>query len=187
MKRIAILLLVLISSLILYWQVRVNYQPQTPAPWPANSATLASRLKSLGLPLLSVEGDVLHIHQHLDIYIYGHHLSIPSHIGLDDHDNVSPIHIHDAQGIIHIESPTVQNYTLGQFFGVWGVPFTDLCLGDYCQKDDQKLAVYINGQLVPSHYSDIILTPHQEIVVTYGRVSQLPSPIPHSFIFPSGY
>jgi hypothetical protein len=44
----------------------------------------------------------------------------------------SPIHTHDTSGIVHIESPTVRPFTLGQFFDVWGVRFTSDCIGGDC-------------------------------------------------------
>jgi hypothetical protein len=34
------------------------------------------------------------------------------------------MHMHDHTGIIHIEAPDVKNYTLGQFFDIWGQPLT---------------------------------------------------------------
>ena len=42
-----------------------------PAPWNAALDTLPDRLKPLGLNALTNEGEVVHIHQHLDIYVNG--------------------------------------------------------------------------------------------------------------------
>lgn len=41
------------------------------APWGTAVASLADRLQVLGLPALSQEGSVLHIHQHLDLFVDG--------------------------------------------------------------------------------------------------------------------
>jgi hypothetical protein len=32
----------------------------------------------------------------------------------------SPLHTHDTSGIIHVESPTVRSFTLGEFVDLWG-------------------------------------------------------------------
>ncbi len=75
-------------------------------PWPAEHTRLGSRLDALGFPRLQMEAEVLHIHQHLDIYVNGHHATVSALIGIDAQENfISPVHTHDATGIIHIESP----------------------------------------------------------------------------------
>ena len=52
-----------------------------PAPWNAALDTLPDRLKPLGLNALTNEGEVVHIHQHLDIYVDGKKVTVPSQIG----------------------------------------------------------------------------------------------------------
>ena len=96
------------------------------------------------------------------------------------------LHTHDATGIIHVESPTVRPYTLGEFFDVWGVRFTQTCLGGYCNAGGQTLRVYANGHLVTGNLRQLELTAHEEIVVTFGTEAQLPHPIPSSYGFPFG-
>jgi hypothetical protein len=34
------------------------------------------------------------------------------------------MHTHDQTGIIHIETPTLKTFTLGQFFDIWGQPLS---------------------------------------------------------------
>jgi hypothetical protein len=89
-----------------------------PAPWGANTADLAERLQAIGVPLLSpVEGTALHIHQHLDLHVDGHRVPVPAGIGgIDPAVGFAPLHTHDASGVIHVESPTLRTYTLGDFF-----------------------------------------------------------------------
>src|SRR5258706_14849562 len=48
-----------------------------PAPWGTAIADLANRLQVLGLPALSQEGNVLHIHQHLDLFVDGKAVTVP--------------------------------------------------------------------------------------------------------------
>jgi hypothetical protein len=159
------------------------------APWSAGNdpANLKARLTAIGLDALGAEGQVVHIHQHLDIFVSGKPVELPAEIGIPpDGSFISPLHTHDTSGIIHVESPTVRDFTLGQFFDVWGVKLTSTCLGGYCNSGDATLAVYVNGHKVTQDPALIVLASHQEIVVTYGTPSQLPAPIPSSFTFPVG-
>jgi len=158
-----------------------------PAPWPRNIALLGSRLLAAGLPVLGQEGTALHIHEHLDIYVDGRHVRVPAGIGIDESEGfLSPLHTHDETGIIHVESPAVHTFTLGQFFAVWGVRLTPRCLGGYCQAGPNRLRVYTDGRLVSGDPRLVVLTPHEEIVVAYGTRAQRPRAIPASYPFPAG-
>lgn len=156
----------------------------SPAPWPPDIARLRERLTLLGLPALTREGSALHLHQHLDIFVNGSSVGVPASIGVNGIEGfISPIHTHDGSGIIHIESPTVQPYTLGQFFDIWGVRLTRDCIGGYCAQEGTPLNVFSNGRPVAGDPRELKLEPHQEIAIIYG-----PSPqeIPSSFQFPPG-
>lgn len=155
------------------------------APWPAQIERLRERLSQIGLPALAAEGSVLHIHQHLDIFINGQALAIPPEIGVNEAAGfISPVHTHGPDAIIHVESPRVETFTLGQFFDVWGVRFTNQCLGSYCSEGDRTLKVYINGDLYKDDPRQIKLKERQQIVVIYGRADESPKPIPSSYNFP---
>ena len=158
------------------------------APWLAEINNLQKRLSIIGLPALSQEGTALHTHQHLDIFINGNQVTVPANIGIDDAKGfLSPIHTHDTTGIMHVESPAVLKFYLGQFFDIWGVRLTSSCIGGYCNTKDQILRIFINGDLFTGDPRSIELLPHQEIVMTYGTILQLPFPTPHSYTFPAGY
>jgi len=113
---------------------------------------------------------------------------VPAQIGIITSPQVvfSPLHTHDTSGIIHVESPTVRSFTLGEFFDVWGVRFTPTCVGGYCNQGDQTLRVYVDGQPATGNPTWLKLFAHEEIVVTYGTQAQLPDPIPSSYTFPPG-
>ncbi len=156
------------------------------APWPANTSDLLARLAGLGLPALSQEGTTLHTHQHLDVFVAGRRVVVPAGIGIDPLARfIAPIHTHDATGVIHVESPTIQTFTLGEFFGVWGVRFDGRCLGGYCSRQGRMLSVYSNGHAVTDP-TRLALTEHEEIVVAFGTPRQLPRPVPASYDFPAG-
>jgi len=162
----------------------------TNAPWPPNTADLQARLAAETLPPLSaMEGEVIHIHQHLDIYIRGQAVDVPALIGIVTSPNVlfAPLHTHPNEpGIIHVESPTQREFSLGEFFDTWGVLFTPTCIGSYCNAGQERLQVFANGKVVTGNPRQLKLTPHEEIVVTFGTPAQIPKPYPISYNFPPG-
>lgn len=159
----------------------------SPAPWGANVRLLRQRLAAIGLPALAVEGTALHIHQHLDVYVNGRHVTLPAGIGIDELDGfISPLHTHDTSGVIHVESPKIETFTLGQFFAVWGVRLTPRCLGGYCASGTRAVRVYAGGRRISGDPRRLPLAAHQEIVVTYGTSGQPPRPVPSRHDFPLG-
>jgi hypothetical protein len=158
-----------------------------PAPWPRNGNLLAARLAALGLPALGVEGTALHIHEHLDVFVDGRRVTMPAGVGIDPAGTfISPLHTHDTSGVIHVESPTVRPFTLGEFFGVWGVPLSARRLGGYVAGHGRALRAYVNGRRVEGDPGRIVLEPHQELVLAFGTPRQLSRPVPASYAFPSG-
>jgi hypothetical protein len=192
--------IIVLIAVILFWLGSHTTKPTTNinpnnlpgiqtgnAPWPVELNHLRERLSAIGLPALSEEGTVLHIHQHLDIFIEGKPISVPAGIGINEAAGfISPIHTHDDTAIIHVESPTIQTFTLGQFFDIWGVRFTDQCIGGYCSQGDKTLKVFVNGNLFNGDPRQIELQQHQEIVATYGTSKDLANPIPSTYVFPAG-
>ena len=162
-------------------------QQTGPAPWGANTADLAERLRAIGIPALSpMEGTAVHIHQHLDLYVDGRKVLVPAGIGIDPAVGYAPLHTHDPSGVIHVESPTVRTYTLGEFFAVWGVRITPSCLGGYCAGGGRQLRLFVDGRAYRGDPTTLALAPHQELVVAFGTAAQLPSPIPSTYQFPPG-
>jgi hypothetical protein len=156
-----------------------------PAPWPRNGARLGQRLAALGLPALGFEGTALHIHEHLDIFVDGKRVVVPAGVGIDPAGRfISPLHTHDTSGVIHVESPTVRRFTLGEFFGVWGVPLGPGRLGGYGAGDGKTLRAYVDGQQLNEDPSRLVLEPHQEIVHAFGH--RPPRGVPAGYDFPAG-
>ena len=88
-----------------------------------------------------------HIHSNLKIMMDNKPLIIPTRIGINqtlwnDHAlddgmpamggmkgmegmvEMAPLHTHSPDGLIHVESMVIKNYTLGDFLGIWGVDFS---------------------------------------------------------------
>lgn len=156
------------------------------APWVFSIAGVTERMKASNIPELSAEGDVLHTHQHLDIFVHGQPVSVPANIGIGQRW-ISPVHTHDATGIIHIESPFVAPFTLGQFFDIWGVRLTETAIGGYTVDETRRLTVYVNGEKYVGNPRLIELGERQQITIVYGTDAETPATIPSSYQFPEGY
>ncbi|HVA30105.1 MAG TPA: hypothetical protein VMU58_02435 [Gaiellaceae bacterium] len=151
-----------------------------PPPWNAGVRGLTSRLRLLGLSRLSQEGSVLHIHQHLDLYVNAQKIRLPAFIGIDIGARyITELHTHDSTGVIHVESPTQRAFTLGQVFGEWGVKLTASCVGRYCG----HLRWWVDGHRVSGDPAELILRAHQEIAIAAGPP---PLIVPKSYAFPPG-
>jgi hypothetical protein len=139
------------------------------SPWPPDYAHMDDRLAPLGLTALSQEALAYHIHQHLDIYLNGKHLAVPQCIGIfgcySHFVYLTELHTHRPDGVIHNESPTTHNYTLGEFFGEWGVFLNKRCVGGYCQ----GYKWYVNGKQMTGNPQDLVLKPHLVIVIAIGK------------------
>lgn len=151
----------------------------TTAPWDANQAELGARLDRLGLP---PAGGAMHVHAHLDLFVDGAPVSVPADIGIIPTAH-APLHTHDVDGVIHIESAQARTFTLGEFFDVWGVRFTDRCLGGYCASGEDRLRVFVDGEEVEAGFRDVPLEDRAEVVVAFGTRAELPDPIPSSYDF----
>jgi hypothetical protein len=155
----------------------------TEAPWDANAAESAARATALGLP---AEGTTMHEHVDVEIFVHGTKEPIPTDIGIDvPKGTIQSIHTHDDTGLVHLESSRSREFTLGEFFGVWGVRFTPTCLGAYCNDGDNRLQVFVDGDEVTDNLQDVQLDDQTVIVVTYGTAAELPDPIPSTFDFSS--
>lgn len=151
-----------------------------PAPWNSGSATLVDRLPAAGLHELTMEGAVVHIHQHLDLFVNGKKTPVPALIGIDPTAGFfTEIHTHDATGLIHVESPTKTRFTLGQLFCEWGVKLTSRCLGRY----REQISWWVDGKKMAGNPAQLVLAPHQEIVIAAGHA---PSHVPERYTFPAG-
>lgn len=123
------------------------------------------------------EGTVFHIHQHLVINDHGKPVAIPGDVG-------RPIlagclywlHTHTPDGIIHIESPAIRTFTLGQFFQIWGQPLTKTQVASAKLRPGEKTTVWVNGTRRSGDPAKIELTQHSDIVIDVGAPAPKPAP-----------
>lgn len=157
----------------------------TSPPWAAPAAASA-RAKAAGLPMLGSEGQVLHIHAHLDVFVDGKAVAVPSDIGIDEaRQQLSPLHTHDTTGVIHIESPKKADFTLAQVMTEWDVALSDKAIGGLKTGGGNELHVYVNGKERTGNPGAIKLAAHQEIAVVYGKPTDKVK-VPSSYTFPEG-
>ena len=74
---------------------------------------------------------------------------------------------------MHVESPVVRDYTLGQFFDVWGVRLTRRCIGGYCAGAGRQLRGFIDGKPVRGELRQVKLADGQKLVVAFGTKAQI--------------
>lgn len=108
----------------------------------------------------------MHIHPHLSIFINGARQDIPANIGIASAICMRPIHTHDASGKLHIEWRTVRDFTLGEFFKIWGKPFNSEQILDHKVNETYKLTVTVNGAH-NGEYENLILRDKDRIVIEY--------------------
>ena len=141
-------------------------------PWQPEYEHLAQRLHQLGLPPGGKE--TFHIHALLHIYVNGLLSPLPAKIGLDPAKGLeSSLHTHDSTGIIHMEASHPFNFTLGDFFSVWGVRLGPAQLGGLSGYGDDHLHFYLNGKPL-SNPAAHVLHNNDSIVIGYGPDSSFP-------------
>ena len=140
-----------------------------------------------------------HLHAHLDVFVDGRAAVVPGGIGIETTDPavqksgehqfggipatgcaqvcISPLHTHDADGVIHIEAKSEAQFTLGQFFTEMAVRLDASCVDEYCSPGT-PVVVYVNGQAQSGNPADIVLRDLQEIAIVIGTP---PAQIPDSF------
>jgi hypothetical protein len=153
--------------------------------WPA-PADASAQVKAAGLPMLGQEGQVLHIHTHLDVFVDGKAVTVPAEIGIDElRQQISPLHTHDTSGVVHIESPVKKDFTLGEFMTEWNVPISAHSLGTLKTGGGKTLRVYVDGKEYGGDPAALKLVAHDEIAIVYGSPANKVR-VPASYNWPEG-
>ena len=108
---------------------------------------------------------LLHIHPRLYLNVDEKPYFVPQNVGIDsdlwkDHTldqygmkGMAPLHTHTADGMIHVESTMIRNYTLGEFLDIWGL---DL--------NGKTISVAVDGEPI-SYYRNHILKNEESIIM----------------------
>lgn len=110
-----------------------------------------------------------HIHPHLAIKADGKDIAIPANIGLSLIGCERVVHTHDATGEIHIEPNYYQEFTLGDFFALWGKPFSRGQILDYAPDLEHEIVMTVDGK-VSDEFENLILKDKQQIVIEYKKI-----------------
>ncbi len=170
--------------------------------WPAPDDP-AGLARKAGVVFEVIEHLKYHVHAHLDVFVDGQPVQVPPGIGINIDDPgvhefsgalgpgyggieppgcaepcISELHTHDPDGVLHTESATAEEHTLGQLFVEWGVALTEECVADYCAPDTE-VAFYVDGDLVDGDPATIGIADNREIAIVIGTP---PDEIPDSFV-----
>lgn len=155
---------------------------QISAPWAAPTRNVSALIRRAGLPALPNERLEYHIHSHLDVFVDGKPQTVPPDLGIDRAAGVlSPLHTHDAEGIIHVENDKEADFTLGQLFVQWDVRLDAACVGSYC-RSTTPVKYYVDGAEYTGDPTKILFEQHREIAIVIGAP---PADIPDSYDFPA--
>jgi hypothetical protein len=120
-----------------------------------------------------------HIHSHLAVFVSGQPRSIPAGVGVapprqTQNTPSGPfvvsgacfywLHTHASDGILHVESPLQQDYTLGNFFDIWRQPLNR----DQVGPARGAVTVFVDGQQQSVDPRLITLTAHAVIQLDVG-------------------
>jgi len=105
---------------------------------------------------------VMHDHVNIKVFVQESEIAVPASIGIDssfykDHTldsfgtldpKMAPMHTHSNDGVIHIESTVMRDYTLGEFLDIWGmdIGMTATLIVDGTVVPDYRNHVLKNGQ-----------------------------------------
>ncbi len=133
-----------------------------------------------------ISNEPMHIHPHLALFRDAQAATLPEDIGrnparwvdhtLDGYADtsaataVSPLHTHDTTGDIHVESRVTRDYTLGEFFAVWGQPIGPTDTVELIPDAAHNLTMTVDG--VPSTaWGNLVLQDGQQIEIHYDTVT----------------
>ncbi|HEU5230892.1 MAG TPA: hypothetical protein VFU49_23925 [Ktedonobacteraceae bacterium] len=142
-----------------------------------------------GVPCQAGEALASHYHTYLELYINGKNIAIPANIGIAGTNLSTPnaqvscfywLHTHDTSGLIHIEVPANQRFTLGNFLDLWSEKFPHVDgHGFPAELSQQGWTTYISGVKQPTSYDfrTIAFKPHLLITLAYNSPSVQPKTV----------
>ena len=108
---------------------------------------------------------LLHIHPRLYLNVDGKPYFVPQNVGIEPDlwkyhtldqygmKGMAPLHTHTADGMLHVESTIIRNYTLGEFLDIWGLDLKG-----------KTISVSVDGEPI-SDYRNHILKDEESIIL----------------------
>jgi len=126
----------------------------------------------------------MHIHPNLTIYRGTKNMTVPSQIGINaskwnnhtldqwslNGPTFSPLHTHDNTGKIHVESTVTRDYTLGEFFSVWGEPVGPTQVTNMKADTGHRLSMTVDGKNSTA-WGNLVFVDGQQIIIHYDNVT----------------
>ena len=134
----------------------------------------AAGVSTMGQP---ADGDA-HLHPNLKLFANGERIQIPVNIGIDPAkpgEQMASLHTHETDGTIHMEG--MSEATLGQFFEIWGVPFSEDELGPHEAGDGKIVQLWVEGE-PSSEFGELELADGQKLVIAFGTEEELSQAAP---------
>ncbi len=125
-----------------------------------------------------LEQSIEHIHVYVTMYINGTASPLPAGVGIpqDSSGNVTCyywLHTHDSTGVIHIESPSSEVFTFGQFRDEWDQQFQSLGFPNELLLSGWK--IWINGKVYNGSLTSVPLDAHNIITLAYNSPNVKPA------------
>ena len=158
-----------------WWAVAKSMKPQTPAQ-------IAQAHERLVDSCTTDMATTFHIHAHLTIIINGQEKEIPANTGISS-TCMHSLHTHDTTGIIHIESPRKEDFTLGDFFKIWGQTFTPTQLFDSSVDTSHQLKLFADGKEITTGPATV-MKDHVSYALVFADAKTTITP-PANYQFPS--
>lgn len=147
------------------------------AVWFGTLAAIPSGQPIAGIRCEQMEGNVMHIHQHLAIFDHGRPIGVPEDVGRPLLAGcIYWLHTHTPDGIIHVESPTFRIYHLGEFFAIWGQPFSRANVAGARPRPGEMTTIWVDGNRYSGDPRAIELTQHLDVVIDVGPPARKPAP-----------
>ncbi len=108
-----------------------------------------------------------HVHTHLTLIVEGQEVPVAGNIGIRP-DCLFWLHTHSDNGILHVEAPQQRDFTLGQFFAVWGQPLSSSQLLDKTTDATHEVQATVNSEAWSGDPTDIPLNDLTTVVLEYG-------------------
>jgi hypothetical protein len=170
-----------------YWIYRSHLTPANATSSTSPSAYHEAIYNSSYPPVDNVycdqlEGSVQHIHVHLTIYIDGQNYPLPGNVGIPQGSQGNPtcfywLHVHPQYpGVIHIESPVIETFTLGQFLDEWDQYFSSLGFPNQLLLKS-GWTIWINGHKYNGSLDSVPLDKHNLITIAYSSPKAKPDTV----------
>ena len=103
---------------------------------------------------------------------------VPAGIGLGE-TCVYWLHTHATSGLLHVEAPEEQPFTLGQFFAIWGLELDSTRIGDEVAATGEGVHAFVDGAPWTGDPGALELLDHRAIELQLGPTPE--EPLPYTF------